>query len=203
MTPEALMAARAALDVTEAGELVHLLAQELLDSFQAVRRYLQAVAQCLERVDPHLHNNPGLIACLDDLDRVWQMNRRYVQKKAMRDGLSHAAEAVAQAQSMVPRLTQMCLDCDPEFFMVLPRLLWLGFLKDPRYEMLLRSLVPNYFSQDDLEPSAEKRDTKLHKLIEHFNATQRLLVEAQRPKTKQAQETARSAAWEILMHRVG
>ena len=42
------------------------LPEDVVGSFEAMRRYLREVKKCLERVDPHLCNNVGLVARLVD-----------------------------------------------------------------------------------------------------------------------------------------
>eukprot|EP00913_Durusdinium_trenchii_P024944 g23412.t1 len=60
-----------------------ILAKDVLDSFTAMREYLREVGRCLERVDPHLCNNVGLVARLVDWEESWEVGTRYVQQEKM------------------------------------------------------------------------------------------------------------------------
>eukprot|EP00406_Dinophysis_acuminata_P070259 CAMPEP_0179279884 /NCGR_PEP_ID=MMETSP0797-20121207/36345_1 /TAXON_ID=47934 /ORGANISM="Dinophysis acuminata, Strain DAEP01" /LENGTH=536 /DNA_ID=CAMNT_0020988529 /DNA_START=58 /DNA_END=1668 /DNA_ORIENTATION=+ len=47
---------------TDAHSAARILATDVVESYTAVRGYLREVEKCLERVDPHLCNNVGLVA---------------------------------------------------------------------------------------------------------------------------------------------
>lgn len=68
----------------EAGNLLtatKILATDVVDSFEAMRVYLREVANQLERVDPHLGNNAGLVARLVDWEESWEIGTAYLQQK--------------------------------------------------------------------------------------------------------------------------
>ena len=54
--------------------IAHILATDVVDSFSAMREYLREVELCLERVDPHLCNNAGLVARLVDWEESWEVD---------------------------------------------------------------------------------------------------------------------------------
>eukprot|EP00421_Protoceratium_reticulatum_P022932 CAMPEP_0168384614 /NCGR_PEP_ID=MMETSP0228-20121227/14501_1 /TAXON_ID=133427 /ORGANISM="Protoceratium reticulatum, Strain CCCM 535 (=CCMP 1889)" /LENGTH=425 /DNA_ID=CAMNT_0008397785 /DNA_START=57 /DNA_END=1331 /DNA_ORIENTATION=+ len=161
---EILESANAALRRCDAGELggrgagsscaryacgaARVLAQDVVGSFAAMRSYLQKVARCLERVDPHLCNNQGLVTRLVDWEESWEVGSRYVLRPAMLDAVCDLIAEVRAAQQLAPALASMCEDCDVELFLVLPRIIVLCFAAEPgasRRE-LVRTLLPHRFA---------------------------------------------------------
>jgi hypothetical protein len=123
-----------------------ILASDVVDSFEAMRVYLRDVANHLERVDPHLGNNCGLVARLVDWEESWEVGTAYLQQKRVLHALCDAVADIHRVQSFVPKLADMCEECDVELFMVLPRLMWLRFLAEPEKQMpLLARLLPHRF----------------------------------------------------------
>jgi len=184
-------------------DLVRTLAVELVDSFQAMGRYLRQVGYCMERVDPHLRNNAGLVARLEDLEEAWENGHRYIQDKAMQDSLCRAVTVIEEVQFMLPEFMGMCVECDPEFFLVLPRIIWLDFLREPTQDTLLKALLPHYFGNSNATTRAleSSRSMDLENLIDRFHSTQRVLVEAHGLESCQSKDFAMSAAWELLIRR--
>jgi len=134
------------LDKTFASETAKVLAKEVLDSFKASRKYLQEVSTCLECVDPHLCKNEGLVNRMVDLEESWELGALYVQRKMTLDTLCKWVSHIKFAQEVSPRFAAMCDNCDAEMFMVLPRMIWLSFLKDSCAQgELMSSLLPERF----------------------------------------------------------
>merc|ERR1711953_160854 len=124
-----------------------ILATDVVESFDAMRKYLREVAHCLERVDPHLCNNAGLVARLVDWEESWEVGSRYVQNELLLDALCDVVSEVRAAEQLVPAIAAMCEDCDVELFLVLPRIIWLRFLTEPMQQFeLIRSLLPHRFA---------------------------------------------------------
>jgi len=123
-----------------------ILATDVVDSFEAMRAYLRDVANHLERVDPHLGNNCGLVARLVDWEESWEVGTAYLQQKRVLHALCDAVAEIHRVQAFAPKLAEMCEECDVELFMVLPRLTWLRFLAEPEKQMpLLARLLPHRF----------------------------------------------------------
>merc|ERR550534_855474 len=114
----------------------------------AFRSYLARVGACIEHVDPHLCNNPGLVARLVDWETSWEVGARYVRQTHLLDAVCDLVAEITAAQSLAPALTGMCADCDVELFLVLPRMVVLFFAMGPAKERawLLRSLLPHRFA---------------------------------------------------------
>jgi len=132
----------------DARNAARLLASDVVESFGAMRSYLREVERCLERVDPHLCNNAGLVVRLVDWEESWEVGARYVQHPALLDAICDLVAEIRAAQRIAPALTQMCEDCDVELFMCLPRIVWLRFLTEPaRHLELMKSLLPHRFPE--------------------------------------------------------
>ncbi|CAE7732699.1 Kcnh5 [Symbiodinium sp. CCMP2592] len=67
------------------------MAVDVVGSFEAMRRYLREVKKCLERVDPHLCNNVGLVARLVDWEESWEIGSRYVRQTVLFDANNDVA----------------------------------------------------------------------------------------------------------------
>mmetsp|Transcript_27750 Transcript_27750/g.50131 ORF Transcript_27750/g.50131 Transcript_27750/m.50131 type:complete len:524 (-) Transcript_27750:90-1661(-) len=127
------------------------LAEEVVSSFLQIRSYLREVEKCLERVDPHLCNNAGLVAKLVDWEESWEVGTRYVQHEKLMAAICDVVAECKSAKHFAPALAAMWEECDVELFMVLPRLLWLRFLMEPNKQVvLLKSILPHRFPEEAL-----------------------------------------------------
>merc|ERR1719253_226126 len=95
----------------------------------------------------------------------------------------------------------MFAECDAEFFMVLPRIVLLGFLRAPTNDMLMKSFLPHCFSHEDAKPDSAQTSTDFQFLLDRFRGTQRYLVDAQTPQDFHSGESAEGSAWKILISR--
>lgn len=184
-----------------------VLAADIVDSFEAVRKYLREVGQCLEKVDPHLCNNAGLVALLVDWEERWEMGARYVRRAPMLAAISDLVEEIRTAQRIAPAFTSMCEDRDAELFLVLPRLVCLCFAVGPTKARggLLQALLPERFDPaEGRRPGEAPRPApELEGLIGRFRLAVRLLVAA-RPRHLEndvAASLAEAAAWQQLVRR--
>jgi hypothetical protein len=149
------------------------LASEVVESFEAMRKYLREASRCLERVDPHLCNNAGLATRLADWEESWEMGAKYVCQTDILTGICDAVAEIRAVQRVAPELSTMIDDCDVELFLVLPRLLWLRFAaaatpnEDKKVAAaaaaIVRTLLPHRFlpaaacGEGRKEPCAELR----------------------------------------------
>uniref|UniRef100_A0A6U9B4D3 Uncharacterized protein n=1 Tax=Zooxanthella nutricula TaxID=1333877 RepID=A0A6U9B4D3_9DINO len=179
-----------------------ILANDVVESYQAMREYLREVDYCLERVDPHLCNNTGLVQRLVDWEESWEMGTRYMQHEKLLNAVCDLVAEIRRAQTVVPSLTAMCEECDVELFLVLPRMIWLRFLAEPRqHAELLRSLLPHRFSKgDEATGAAEERpwDSEVEAFLQKYRRTRTQL--SGRPDGSDG--TREQAAWEVLVKRV-
>lgn len=208
---EILESANEALRRCEAGELggggvgsgsakdacnaARILAQDIVGSFASMRSYLQKVGRCLERVDPHLCNNAGLVARLVDWEESWEVGSRYVLRPPMLEAVCDLVAEVRAAQQLAPSLASMCEDCDVELFLVLPRIIMLCFVADPSAKRsgLLLNLLPHRFTAAAGEGGL---CPELASFIDEFRLAKQLLASL-RP----SGVAAETAAWEMLVKR--
>lgn len=176
-----------------------ILSGDVVSSFTAMRGYLRGVGACLERVDPHLCNNAGLVARLVDWEESWEVGARYVREASMLDAVCDLVTEIRKVQTFVPALTAMCSDFDVELFLVLPRIVLLCFVAGPERERaeLVRSLLPHRFvgppQAAALKCPPSKPCPELVCLIEQYRLTSRALASG---------ATAGAApGWEILVKR--
>lgn len=182
---------------TEVLAAARILGRDVVESFAAMRDYLREVERCLERVDPHLCNNVGLVARLVDWEESWEVGTRYVQHEKLLSAVCDLVAEIRVAQRLAPALTQMCDDCDVELFLVLPRIIWLRFLAKPTcHTELLKSLLPHRFVDS---PAGEKAcDAELQSFLDKFRCARQSLIAAL-PKTGSQGE---KGAYDILVKRV-
>mmetsp|Transcript_143284 Transcript_143284/g.248364 ORF Transcript_143284/g.248364 Transcript_143284/m.248364 type:complete len:543 (+) Transcript_143284:135-1763(+) len=144
---DVLRRCKAASWSSEAGQAARILSLDVEESFQALRQYFRDVAHCLERVDPHLGNNQGLVDRLMDWEESWEVGTGYLQQRRVLDALCDAVADIKKAQRIAPKLASMCEECDVELFLVLPRLVWLRFLSKPICQVpLLARILPHHVS---------------------------------------------------------
>jgi hypothetical protein len=138
--------APAAHDQNFATETARALATEVCESYKAMRKYLREVSKCLECVDPHLCKNAGLVARLVDVEESWELGALYVQRKMTLDTLCDWVSQIKVAQGLSSSFATMCENCDVEMFLVMPRMIWLCFLRNATQQTeLMSSLIPKRF----------------------------------------------------------
>lgn len=129
-----------------ANETAQALAKEVKDSFDAMRKYLREVSTCLECVDPHLCKNSGLVSRLVDVEESWELGSLYVQRALTLDALCDWVSQIRIAQSQSADFREMCENCDAEMFLVMPRMIWLCYLRSAGSQKdLMSTLIPNRF----------------------------------------------------------
>lgn len=186
---------------TEAACAARILATDVVESFQAMRDYLRTVSKCLERVDPHLCNNAGLVARLVDWEESWEIGAKYVQHEPLLHAVCDVVDVVRAAQRVAPALIGMCNDCDVELFMVLPRIIWLQFLAAPtRLMELLKTLLPHRFKQGD--HSTCPWDANLAAFIEKFHSVEDVIGGSVDNFLDRPWRSVHPLAWETLIKRV-
>jgi len=185
-------AAEHSVEGTEALCAARILSTDVVESYNAMRAYLREVGHCLERVDPHLCNNTGLVERLVDWEESWEVGTRYVQNEQLLASLCDLVAHIREAQKLVPALSAMCHDFDAELFLVLPRIVWLRFLAAPvLHGELLKSLLP----------TAQPGDAELESFCEKFSAAKRLLVGAAQVASARCVDSAEEVAWDVLTRR--
>jgi hypothetical protein len=178
-----------------------ILATDVVDSFAAMRAYLREVAHCLERVDPHLGNNSGLVTRLVDWEESWEVGTAYLQQQPVLQALCDSVAEVRQAQKFVPKLIEMCEECDVELFMALPRLIWLRFLSQPEMQNvqkpLLVRLLPHRFK--DVASKTPTPCAELRTLFAKYGVTDRAIEDAL---SIAASRSPESDSYSLLVRRV-
>jgi hypothetical protein len=123
-----------------------VLARDIVESFDAIRSYFRNVATCLERVDPHLCNNSGLVERLVDWEESWEVGAKYVRHAPLFNAVVDVVAELREVEKVAPDLKRMCDDCDVELFLCIPRIIWLRYLQAPaECRALLRNLLPHHF----------------------------------------------------------
>ncbi|CAK0815653.1 unnamed protein product [Prorocentrum cordatum] len=153
--------------------LAHALATRATDSFEAVRDYLRIAWHDLESVDGQLANNPGLVANLARFQESMSATARYLADPRLMRGLNCAAAFVRAACATAPALATLGADCDADFFVALPRIVWLGFLSAPdQTSPLIEHALPGLF------PEPRVRGPELQALLEAYGQTVERLATA-------------------------
>jgi len=183
-----------------AREAAQVLASDVVAAYDAMRNYLCEVGTCIERVDPHLCNNVGLVARLVDWEESWEVGARYVREAPMFEAVCDIVAEVKAAQELAPALTTMCEDCDVELFLVLPRVVLLCFLADPANKRaeLVKSLLPHRFRTTSEGALPGKLDPEFNELFEQFGQALRVLESTW---AAAARAASKDAAWEFLVKR--
>lgn len=190
-----------------ASRAARVLASDVVGAFEAVRKYLREVGQCLEKVDPHLCNNAGLVALLVDWEERWEVGSRYVRRVSMLAAVSDLVDEMRAAQRISPSLINMCEDRDAELFLVLPRLVCLCFASGPTKARagLLQSLLPQRFGPaEGWRPGEASRAVpELEGLVERYRHAVQQLVAARclDQDSRSATSIAEAAAWRQLVRR--
>eukprot|EP00931_Biecheleriopsis_adriatica_P050274 TRINITY_DN2909_c0_g1_i2.p1 TRINITY_DN2909_c0_g1~~TRINITY_DN2909_c0_g1_i2.p1 ORF type:complete len:535 (+),score=102.42 TRINITY_DN2909_c0_g1_i2:75-1679(+) len=190
---------------TEILAAARILSKDVVDAFVAMREYLREVERCLERVDPHLCNNVGLVAKLVDWEESWEVGTRYVQHDKLMKGVCDLVAEIRVAQRIAPGLTTLCDECDVEMFMVLPRIIWLRCLAKPSRQLdLFRSLLPHRFVTTPGNEDSWPETPELEVFMEKFQTANGLLMGAQPAGAVGVPpaDVSERAAWEILVKRV-
>lgn len=124
-----------------------IFATDIVMCFDALRVYLQDVANCRGNVDPHLHRNAFLVGHLQSIEKAW-----LAWEPKTLDALCSVVLKLKKAAQIAPELAEMCDNFDAQVFMILPRMFWLCFLDEPsRQSALLRGLLPERFCPSDVE----------------------------------------------------
>lgn len=170
------------------------MAVDVVGSFEAMRRYLREVKKCLERVDPHLCNNVGLVARLVDWEESWEIGARYVRQRSLFEANNDIVAEFRIAQNLAPAFTTMCNDCDVELFLVLPRMVILCCLEKPLEPRagLLRSLLPHRFPEN--ANSGLEQDPEMAALLAQLKQVIQLLVSEDRDSAPHATLVRRAVA---------
>mmetsp|Transcript_13807 Transcript_13807/g.37434 ORF Transcript_13807/g.37434 Transcript_13807/m.37434 type:complete len:536 (-) Transcript_13807:155-1762(-) len=150
------------------------LAIDVLDSYQAIRDYLSEVSGMLSRVDPHLRNNPGLVARLVDLEETWEIGSRYMADVGLMEEFCGLVSEVRATARSVPSLSTLCEHCDVELFLCLPRMVWLRYFADPAQRFaLVRAMLPHRFTKEGRVAAPA-----LAKLLDDFERTRQTIRQA-------------------------
>lgn len=124
------------------------LCNEVLQAFASIRRYLRAVASCLESVDPQLSHNEGLVARLVEWEESHDLGALFLQKSGTLQSLCSWVASAHEAKEVSPEMQSFCDTYDAELFLILPRVLWWCHLTAPKGNKLLTKLMAHRFLAD-------------------------------------------------------
>jgi hypothetical protein len=180
----------------------HVLSRDVVESLDAMRSYLKHVSGCLERVDPHLCNNAGLVERLVDLEESWEVGTRYVSNAGLLNSMCDIVAEIKSAQRIAPALISMCDECDVELFMVLPRIIWLRCLANPQVQTpLFESLLPHRFGHISVKPWLT-HEPELSSFFELYNHTVSVLVAMLPTELAKTSMTPEQSARNILVKKM-
>lgn len=162
-----------------------VLAQKVLNSFEAFRAYLRMASRCLDRLDPHLSCNRGLGDRLVEWEESWEIGNRFLNGP-LKVCFDSVVASVAQAKKDEPAFEAMCEDCDAELFMALPRVIILSFLRSPRHHAaLVCSLLPHTFSEATAS-GTQAPGPELQALIDAYDSLERWGADTRLPFLRRA-----------------
>merc|ERR1712134_122343 len=76
-----------------------------------------------------------------------------------------------EAEKLEPAFADMTQECDAEFCLCLPRLVWLHFLQDPeRHMKLLQTFLPHHFAVSSGDSQSSRSSSILDLLIRYEEA---------------------------------
>lgn len=123
------------------------LAGDVVESYWHIRYYLRDISNGLERIDPNLSSNSELVSRLEDWEESWEVGREYVCDSGMHQIVCELVSFLKEVEKLEPAFAEMTQECDAEFCLCLPRLVWLHFLQDPQKHMkLLQRFLPHHFT---------------------------------------------------------
>eukprot|EP00427_Karlodinium_veneficum_P025202 CAMPEP_0169120614 /NCGR_PEP_ID=MMETSP1015-20121227/32205_1 /TAXON_ID=342587 /ORGANISM="Karlodinium micrum, Strain CCMP2283" /LENGTH=536 /DNA_ID=CAMNT_0009183615 /DNA_START=1 /DNA_END=1607 /DNA_ORIENTATION=+ len=122
------------------------LTKGIMDSFNAIRAYFSRVATCLDRVDPDLSKNKGLVDHLVEWEETWEIGAKYVRDESLFKSLVRLVEKLRSVRDEAPGFKDMCIERDVELFLCIPRMIWIHYMHTPAdYAALMKTLLPHHF----------------------------------------------------------
>jgi hypothetical protein len=174
-------AAGASQENADLMQAAKILSTDVVESFNAIRQYFREIATCLERVDPHLGNNSGLVTRLVDWEESWEVGTAYLQQRRVLQALCDAVAEIRKVQVYAPKLADMFDECDVELFLVVPRLIWMRFLALPQVQSpLLARLLPHHFT--DIASGNPSLGAELQTFFEKYLTVEHSIRDSQRDK---------------------
>jgi hypothetical protein len=119
----------------------------------------------LSTLDPCLSRNQKLAQALQDFEKSWELVQLHFAEPNKLHALCGTIEDFVELQERVPAFKSMCENFDVELFLVLPRLLWLGFFVDPSRGALLAPLLPEQFQSGEIASEPLQRLIAEHGLL--------------------------------------
>lgn len=166
---EAMATVATGSDRIKNGQEALMLAKDVIDSFEAMRAYLRQAGRVLERVDPHLCKNAGLVQRLVFWEETWEVGRKYVCCPPMLYAIGDLISEFRRVQRAAPALEQMCENCDVELFLCLPRIIWLRFLNEPEDCVeVVKDILPHRFPAKSSPFDLVSVDQQLRSFQDHY-----------------------------------
>jgi len=160
------------------------LAADVLASFNNLRSYLRHLD--LNYIDPQLAQNPDLGDILARWEESWELGARYLVTSRVSSALDLLVAQLRAARQSIPAFSAMCDSYDARLFLVLPRMVIIGFLSAPaEREALIRFLLPSRFTR--ARGGSRVADGELRALIQRFHDVSKLL------------RTAGCVSWDALV----
>jgi len=145
------------------------LAGDVVESYSHIRYYLRDISNSLERVDPNLSSNSELVNRLEDWEESWEVGRDFVRDSEMYQIVCELVSFLQEVEKVEPAFAEMTQECDAEFCLCLPRLVWLHFLQDPQRHMkLVQRFLPHHFAPSNQEDSQSTWSSSIRDLLRRY-----------------------------------
>lgn len=123
-----------------------ILAADAVEAFNDLCAYFCKLKDCMDRVHPDVCQNKGLVERLSRWEACWRRAADHVLDPIARQALETLVAHVREAQTLSPKLVEMCEECSADVFLALPRLVWLSFLAWPvDLAPEVQCLLPHHF----------------------------------------------------------
>jgi len=127
-------------------DAVRHIADGVVESFRDLRQYLDAARHCIDKIAVDLALNPGLVKLLESWEQSWELGARFLLDERISAALRHVYREVQLVKFHEPAFADMLDTYSAESFLVLPRILWVIFLQNPRITVpLIQDLLPECF----------------------------------------------------------
>jgi len=124
---------------------VRLLAEKIKQSFLHIRKLLQRYEENLDKVDPQLKNNKGLVKVLEEFENYWEKGKNFFLNSKKCHQLVHFSQIIESVCEKFSDFKTKIESMDSEIFILIPCLLLLNALEgDDR--KLCQSYYPELLS---------------------------------------------------------
>jgi hypothetical protein len=159
---------------------VRHLAENIKNSFSAIRKLFQKYDDNIEIVDPQLKNNPELVECLTSFETTWERGKEYLLDVTKYNQLLFFSQMIEIICEKYKEISEQLESRDPSIFVWIPSLLILKSL-EKEDKNICHEFNPNMFNQENEEYTFLKNfKEKLYNLVEDsyigYNLLEKLIL---------------------------